>query len=684
MKRNTFMLLLAVLVFVVSANAAITHVGVNDTNTDAVGGPADGWFVDYGDQTQPEWTFRAGFGFELDGVFETDNHAATGGTTIGDQAILVTTISGLTPGQHYSVYVDYLSAVNAQWAVMAGLAPDSLQGFARSNTTIGANDHIGTDDASGRVTDLGISAYPNSNRNMYRGLLGVAAADGAGEIQVYLDDVDATSNFNRVWLDGVAYGDPIYPATVWDPTPEDEAPLVDKTTSLSWKTGLDAAGDPNSTILSHNLYIGDPDDPNLVPISPISVAITGTGSASYTPTSDLVDGVEYTWRVDEVLASGVITGPEWTFATTPDDLTPIVTAGSNYLTWLAELPQGVDATVDDSGEGDVADADIVWSFAGYPGKRDNRSMQMLDRTAYIGNVADVNDIYGNPVDPDLLVDWIGTDQILTNGAPRYGGDPMTITLTGLTSGTTYDWTSYHHDPRDQTGDFTVAVDGITVATAVDITAGTESPITTLELSFVSDGSPVEIVFDHNDVVSGFFAINGFILSDGSNPDLKVDFGRDNDPETVDDDSTPVAVGYDGYLALHEVEETFTAQDFTALGGTVTVEPTWTDSIETGTVNASVTKTNTGLASTADFTTDTLGTYTIQLTATDSPGGQSGSDTLEVEVVADACAAGKANGAEINYYDVVPEGGDCVVDLSDFAAFAAEWLKDVSETASVPY
>jgi len=211
-------LLMSVLIFVMTgvANAAITHVGINDTNTDAVGGPADGWFVNYGDQTQPEWTFRAGFGFEGNGIFETDNQSATGGTTIGDQAMLVTTISGLTPGQDYSIYVDYLSADNANWAVMAGLSPGTLQGFARYNATIGANDHIGANDASGRVTDLGLSPVANSNRNMYRGLIDpIVAADVNGEIQVYLDDVDlAIGNANRVWLDGVAYEAVPEPATM--------------------------------------------------------------------------------------------------------------------------------------------------------------------------------------------------------------------------------------------------------------------------------------------------------------------------------------------------------------------------------------------------------------------------------------------------------------------------------------
>ncbi|MBI9018295.1 MAG: BNR-4 repeat-containing protein [Phycisphaerae bacterium] len=190
-------------------SSAVIHVDCNDGNTDAVGGPADGWFVAYGSQTQPDWTFRAGYGFDEtgnNGVFETDNQGAVGGTTIGDQKMLVTTISNLIPGQLYHVYVDYLSATNSNWAVMAGLAPDQMQGFSRVNEMIGVNNHIGTNDTLSRVENLGLTSVNNSNRIQLRGLIGQAFADDNGQIAVYIDDVDTASGSNyRVWYDGVAY-----------------------------------------------------------------------------------------------------------------------------------------------------------------------------------------------------------------------------------------------------------------------------------------------------------------------------------------------------------------------------------------------------------------------------------------------------------------------------------------------
>lgn len=48
-------------------------------------------------------------------------------------------------------------------------------------------------------------------------------------------------------------------------------------------------------------------------------------------------------------------------------------------------------------------------------------------------------------------------------------------------------------------------------------------------------------------------------------DLKIDFSQTNGP---------VEEGFEAYRADHEVAATFTAQDFTAFGTTVTILPTW--------------------------------------------------------------------------------------------------------------
>lgn len=48
------------------------------------------------------------------------------------------------------------------------------------------------------------------------------------------------------------------------------------------------------------------------------------------------------------------------------DKTPLAEAGSNYVTWLANLPQTLNGTVNDYGEGDINEADVVWTITDAP------------------------------------------------------------------------------------------------------------------------------------------------------------------------------------------------------------------------------------------------------------------------------------------------------------------------------
>jgi hypothetical protein len=97
--------------------------------------------------------------------------------------------------------------------------------------------------------------------------------------------------------------------------------------------------------------------------------------------------------------------------------------------------------------------------------------------------------------------------------------------------------------------------------------------------------------------------------------------------------------------------------------------------------ASLTKTSVDpLLPTASFTTDMAGSYTVQLTAADTA-LQTGSDTLEIQVAADACEAAPLAGYAYSIYDT---NTDCVVNMVDFAAFALQWLSDITLMASEPY
>ncbi len=138
------------------------------------------------------------------------------------------------------------------------------------------------------------------------------------------------------------------------------------------------------------------------------------------------------------------------------------------------------------------------------------AMQMIDRGGNDGTNA-----------PNLLRDWIGTDN-------RQPGDPMTLTISGLAAGT-YTWTSYHHDPEDQTGLFDVTVNdaaGSATTTGIDISSTRYDGIvalvdvTTFTTDIVSDGSDITLVFDVTSGISpvsvAFFVMNAFVL-EAQNP-----------------------------------------------------------------------------------------------------------------------------------------------------------------------
>jgi len=114
-----------------------------------------------------------------------------------------------------------------------------------------------------------------------------------------------------------------------------------------------------------------------------------------------------------------------------------------------------------------------------------------------------------------LVDWIGTDARVTKA------DPLVLFISGLPAGS-YSWTSYHHDPDDQTGLFDVIVadaGGLKTAKGIDISNG-DIPIeamTTFQTTIVSDGlHAVALSFDNQPsgtVSESFFVMNAFVLSD---------------------------------------------------------------------------------------------------------------------------------------------------------------------------
>ena len=177
-------------------------IDIDATNTAAVAGTPAPFFTDSASDTGftsgALWRRRTGFGFDVTGHREIFEKDANGG--VGDGAALVTTVTGLVPGQSYGVYVAYLSVSTETWQVKAGLSAGSLTLF-----TPGA--------PAGLVTDYGLSTESGSNRHQYLGFVGNATAGADGALRLYSDDGDGTATnwSTRTWLEGFFLGAPYTP-----------------------------------------------------------------------------------------------------------------------------------------------------------------------------------------------------------------------------------------------------------------------------------------------------------------------------------------------------------------------------------------------------------------------------------------------------------------------------------------
>ena len=587
----------------------------------------------------------------------------------------VETLTGLQPSISYKLYVlaggRVSGGASENWGVRVG--------FETGVYTLATPDIADADESLVRY-NLGEynngSSYPYRETQgdvnaacMYAVYVGGFVADANGEMTVYVDnvnDVDIDGAIGeRTWYDGLLYA-PILEA--YDPMPEDGQTQVDINSSLSW-----TSPGPGFTF---DVYFGT-EEPNALQENYGASFTKLNGETQLTEASieipmTLDYSTEYYWVVDSY-QSGSSTahqGDSWSFTTVPFDTAPAVTAGSSYITWVDNMPQDIDATVDDNEEDDIADADVVWTIATYAGDPIPETMQMLDR-GMNSSAAQALDTAG--YDPNMLSDWIGTD------SRQNDCDLIVMTLSGLPAGE-YTWTSTHHDLNDQSHLFDVYVGDVLTDTEIDITNGDQVPAE-YTTTLTSDGTnPVTISFkaypqaDGLGYGSGFFIMNAFELTDGVNT-MKVDFGIAE---------SGVAVGYEAYVAVHEEPDTFTAQDFAFGADTVTVLPLWGPKAA-GWIDASLTKTSTDpLLPTASFTTNYPGTYVIELTATDDtvygPDALSDSATLEIVVADDACAAAQMSSSwdGFDYYDV---DDNCVIDLFDFAEFSVKWLEDKSLTVS---
>lgn len=175
----------------VTAEAQVTYV---DADTSNQPGTTNTTWADGSAFTPPmmggtvpadnQWWERTGFANGGDIL------AVNGGS---DVPVIRTTISGLTPGASYDVFVYYWWADtfgNGQWDLGAG--------FTQAGIT-----HFLYDDGSPITTPFanGPILIVEGNRDMYEYYVGCTNATPAGTIDVYIDD--NPGNDDRSWYDGV-------------------------------------------------------------------------------------------------------------------------------------------------------------------------------------------------------------------------------------------------------------------------------------------------------------------------------------------------------------------------------------------------------------------------------------------------------------------------------------------------
>ena len=470
-------------------------------------------------------------------------------------------------------------------------------------------------------------------------------------------------------LDEAVISSHIVPGAATNPEPTGKNPVDSETISqISW---LAPVHDNIDYVEKYTVYFGTVEEPNDPVNTPIDTTDLFAGVT-------LEYGTTYFWRVDshvywltdEAIGNlfDIIKGEVWEFTTLPDDKTPVVMV-DDVLTSMEYLSADLSATVDDWGEGDIAS--VTWDLL--PAL--NTSMQMLDRPGYLANLAVVTD------DPNMLRDWIGSDIRDSGGnTNNLAGKPMLLTIKGLPAGS-YTWKSYHHDAENQTGMFDVKIedsDGSRFIYDIDISNGTQNPITTLETTISSNGTDdVIIYFDQqfafDDLNYSFFLMNAFELTDQGSNSLMIDFDEiqtEIDEQTQEEITfTYTMPGYQSYQAYQEDSATFTEQSYAAFGTTVSILPTWG-------VQASLDYSpTTDLVQSATLDTEWDGLYRVQVIATDAAGQSSAPVVIRVRVADNGCQAAQLDTETWGDFSAYDANEDCYVDVQDLALLSAQWLDD---------
>lgn len=152
--------------------------------------------------------------------------------------VIATTITGLTPGASYETYVYFVTFPTSDgsqlWRIRAGLASDLLNAYDRNSASTSVL-------AEGSTTALadpaGNPITVPTNRDYRQASLGIALADGSGNLTIHVDAGTGTADQNhRTWYDGVGYKSVSGSTGSISPITVDPANAMTGTFATEWNT----------------------------------------------------------------------------------------------------------------------------------------------------------------------------------------------------------------------------------------------------------------------------------------------------------------------------------------------------------------------------------------------------------------------------------------------------------------